>query len=140
MAHSSTTTHHHHLSPFRRHFIEMFAAMVVGMVGAAAIFLTIVGMPWDEATIEHPLASLLVIAAGMTIPMTGWMLYRGMGGRNAAEMGAAMALPVIPFLFLVWFDVTESAQCGAYCIVAIAAMVGLMRFRRSEYSMEMTRT
>jgi hypothetical protein len=141
MTHSSTITEHdHHLSPFQRHFVEMFAVMVGGMVGAAAIFLTVVDMRWDQATIEHPLTSLLVIAAGMTIPMTGWMLHRGMGGQNAAEMGAAMALPVIPFLFLVWFDVTKSAPCGAYCIAAMVAMIGVMLLRRSEYSMEMTHT
>ena len=69
------------------------------MVGAAAIFLTIVGMPWDEATIEHPLASLLVIAAGMTIPMTGWMLYRGMKA-NAEHSPDRSALTGCP-----WHDV-----------------------------------
>ena len=45
-------------------------------------------------------------------------------------MAAVMALPVIPFLCLVWFDVTKSAQCGAYCLVGIAGMLGLMLYRR----------
>src|SRR6266508_2983029 len=116
-----------HLSLFWRHFIEMFAVMVAGMIVAAGIFLTIVGMTWDEATLKHPLASLLVIAAGM-------------GVKNSAEMSAAMLVPVVPFLCLVWFDVTKSAQCGGYCILAIVAMVGLMLHRRSEYSMEMVRS
>jgi len=129
-----------HLSRFWRHFIEMFAVMVAGMIVAAGIFLTIVGMTWDEATLKHPLASLLVIAAGMTVPMVVWMLHRGMGVKNSAEMSAAMLVPVVPFLCLVWFDVTKSAQCGGYCILAIVAMVGLMLHRRSEYSMEMVRS
>jgi hypothetical protein len=94
-------------------------------------------MTWDEATVRHPMASLFVIAAGMSMPMAAWMLYRGMGLRNSVEMAAAMVIPVIPFLCLVWFDVTESALCGPYCIVAIAAMLGLMLYRRKEYSMEM---
>jgi hypothetical protein len=124
------------VSPFWRHFVEMLAVMAAGMIASAAIFLTVVQMDWEEATVSHPVASLLVIAAGMSAPMAGWMLYRGMGRRNAFEMAAAMVLPVVPFLLLVWFDVTETAQCGAYCLIGIAAMLGLMLYRRREYSME----
>lgn len=126
-----------HLSPFWRHFWQMFAVMMTGMLVAAAIFLTVAGMNWDQATVRHPQTSLLVIAAGMTSPMAGWMLYRGMGWKNSLEMAAAMALPVIPFLCLVWFDVTKTAQCGPYCLISIAAMLGLMFYRHSEYSIEM---
>jgi hypothetical protein len=115
----------------------MLAVMLAGMVASAAIFLTVIQMDWEEATASHPIASLLVIAAGMTVPMAAWMLYRGMGWRNTSEMAAAMILPVVPFLLLVWFDVTKSAQCGAYCLIGIAAMLGLMLSRRADYSMEM---
>ena len=121
-------------SHFWLHFAQMFAVMVAGMIVSAAIFLTVVQMTWDEATSERPTASLLVIAAGMSIPMAVWMLYRGMGRKNSAEMAAAMALPAIPFLGLVWFGVTDNALCGLYCISAIVAMLGLMLHRRSEYS------
>lgn len=126
-------------SHFWRHFAEMFGVMVAGMIASAAIFLTIVQMTWDEATREDPIASLLVVAAGMSVPMAAWMLHRGMGWKNSSEMAAVMVLPVIPFLCLVWFNVTTSAQCGAYCLISIAAMLGLMLHRRSEYSMNMVR-
>lgn len=126
-----------HLPPFWRHFLQMLAVMIAGMIASAAVLLTILGMTWEEATVEHPTASLLVIAAGMSGPMTAWMLHRGMGRRNSAEMAAAMVLPVIPFLGLVWFDVTKSAQCGAYCVISIVVMLGLMAYRRAEYSSEM---
>jgi flagellar biosynthesis component FlhA len=53
------------------------------------------------------------------------------------EMAAAMVLPVLPFLCLVWFDVTKGAQCGPYCMTTIVAMLVLMRYRRSTYSMAM---
>ena len=52
-------------------------------------------------------------------------------------MAAAMVLPAVPFLCLVWFHVTNSAQCGAYCAVTIVAMLGLMFYRRDVYSMPM---
>jgi hypothetical protein len=123
------------LPPFWRHFLQMFATMTVGMIGSAAVFLSVVGAKtWDEVTTLYPTQALLAMAAGMTIPMFAWMTYRGMGWRHSVEMAAAMALPVVPFLCLVWFNVTGSAQCGPYCIATIAAMLGVMFYRREHYA------
>lgn len=125
-----------HGSHFWRHFLEMLGVMAVGMIATAAIFLSIVGLKtWDEVTVEYPTQALLAMAVGMTVPMVAWMLYRGMGRKNSYEMAGAMVLPVIPFLCLVWFNVTSSAQCGAYCALTVVAMLGLMLYRRSEYEM-----
>jgi hypothetical protein len=126
------------IPPFWRHFLQMLAAMAVGMIATGAIFLSVVGLKtWDQVTLQYPTQALLAMAAGMTIPMVAWMLFRGMGRRNSYEMAAAMVLPVVPFLCLVWFHVTNSAQCGAYCAVTIVAMLGLMFYRRDVYSMPM---
>jgi hypothetical protein len=126
------------ISPFWRHFLEMLAAMVVGMIATGAIFLFVVGLKtWDEVITQYPTQALLAMAVGMTVPMVAWMLFRGMGRKNTYEMAAAMALPVIPFLCFVWFGVTKSAQCGGYCALTLVAMLALMRYRRSEYSMQM---
>ena len=130
--------HRRHLSPFWRHFLEMLGAMAVGMLATGAIFLSITGLKtWDQVTIQYPTQVLLAMAAGMSLPMVAWMLYRGMGPRNASEMAAAMVLPVVPFLCLVWFHVTTSAQCGGYCAATIVAMLALMGYRRSTYSTAM---
>jgi hypothetical protein len=127
-----------HVSPFWRHFLQMLAAMVVGMIGTGAIVLSIVGLKtWGEVTTEYPTQALMAMAVGMTAPMVGWMLYRHMGWKNSSEMAAAMVLPVIPFLCLVWFGITKSAACGGYCAVMVVAMLGLMLYRRSEYATEM---
>jgi hypothetical protein len=125
----------HHGSHFWRHFFAMFGIMMAGMVASAAVFLTIVHLTWDEATVRYPTTSLLVIAAGMSVPMAAWMLYRGLGRGNTIEMAAVMVVPVIPFLCLVWLNITTSALCGPYCIIAIVAMLGLMLYRRDEYAM-----
>jgi hypothetical protein len=110
----------------------------VGMFITSFIFVSVVGLKsWDEVTSEYPTQALLAMAAGMTVPMVAWMLFRAMGWKNSYEMAGAMVLPVIPFLCLVWFNVTESAQCGAYCASTIVAMLALMRYRRSAYSMQM---
>lgn len=124
-----------HVSAFWRHFLQMLAAMAVGMIVTGAVFLTVVGLKtWDEVTIQYPTQALVAMAVGMTLPMAAWMTYRGMGRRNTYEMAAAMVLPVIPFLCLVWFGVTESAQCGAYCLATLVAMLALMNYRRSVYA------
>lgn len=126
------------VSPFWRHFLEMLAAMTVGMIATGAIFPSIVGLKtWDEVTSQYPTQALLAMAVGMTVPMVAWMLYGGMGWKNSSEMAAAMVLPVIPFLCLVWFGISESAQCGLYCGVTVVAMLALMRHRRDVYSMQM---
>jgi cytochrome bd-type quinol oxidase subunit 2 len=137
--HGSADLHHkHHLSHFWRHYLQMAAVMVVGMIATGAIFLAIVGLKtWDEVTSQYPTQALVAMAAGMSIPMVAWMLHRRMGRRNSYEMALAMVLPVIPFLCLVWFGITKSAQCGGYCVLTFVSMYALMRYRRSEYSMQM---
>jgi hypothetical protein len=136
---SSAAEHHRrHLSHFWRHYLQMLAVMAAGMIATGAIFVAVVGLKsWDQATARYPNQALLAMAAGMTVPMVAWMLYRGMGWKNTYEMAAAMVFPVIPFLCLVWLDVTKSAQCGTYCLVTVVAMYVLMRYRRTEYSMQM---
>ena len=137
MGETHTSVYREHRSHFWRHFAEMIAVMLVGMFAGAAVFLSIVGLTWNEATVRYPSASLLVMAFSMTVPMVAWMRHRGHGWRNTSEMAAAMVLLVIPFLCLVWFHVTEKALCGLYCALMIPAMLGVMLYRRSDYSMAM---
>jgi hypothetical protein len=125
------------LSPFWRHFLEMLGAMILGMLIGAAIFLSIVQTTWDEALLQYPVQALFVMAVSMSVPMVAWMRFRGHGWRSSAEMGAAMALPVIPFICLVVFDVTKGALCSLYCLVTVLAMLGVMLHRRDDYSMQM---
>jgi uncharacterized membrane protein YfcA len=125
------------LSPFWRHLLEMLGAMLIGMIAGAAVFLSIVQVTWEEALIQYPVQALLVMAVSMTVPMVAWMRYRHHEWRSSVEMGAAMALPVIPFICLVLFDVTKGAVCSLYCAATILAMLGVMLYRREEYSMPM---
>ena len=109
--------------------------MAAGMIAAGAIFVSVVGLKsWDQVIVQYPAQALLAMAGGMAIPMAAWMLWRRMGRRNSAEMAAAMVLPVLPFLCLVWSGVTKSAWCGPYCVLTVVAMLGLMFYRRDQYS------
>ena len=52
----------------------------------------------DLGSSDRPVPSRpqLAMAAGMTIPVVAWMLFRGMGRRNALEIAAVMVLPPVP--------------------------------------------
>ena len=108
--------------------------MGIGMFAGAAIFLSIVQVTWDEALIQYPVQSLLVMAVSMTVPMLAWMRHRRHDWKRSTEMGAAMVVPVIPFICLVLFDVTKGALCSLYCVATISAMLGVMYHRHSDYS------
>jgi hypothetical protein len=77
------------------------------------------------------------MAFSMTVPMAGWMLFRGHGWRNSAEMSAAMLLPAGPFVVLAGFHVTRGLSSCAYMMLSLLAMLGPMFHRRDVDSMPM---
>lgn len=121
-----------------QHFLEMFAAMWVGMVAGTAVFLVITGQSSPrQAALQYPVAAVLGMTLSKIVPMVGWMLYRGHGWRNAAEMAAAMLVPAIPFVILAGLHVVKGTTCCAYMALSSLAMFGLMFYRRDVYSMPM---
>jgi hypothetical protein len=122
------------ISPFWQHFLEMFAAMWVGMAVGMPVYLAFTGASSFRA---HPVQSLVAMALSMTVPMFGWMLFRGHGWRNSAEMAGAMLVPAIPFLILGSVGAISGAACCPYMVLSTLAMLGLMFYRRDEYSKQM---
>src|SRR5215216_3730078 len=89
---SSSTRH------FVRHYVEMVVAMFLGMalLGVPASWaLGAVGSSWSELNTDAPSLMLLAMAVTMTVPMVGWMRYRGHGWRANTEMSASMVLPTL---------------------------------------------
>lgn len=127
------------ISPFWQHFLEMFAAMWIGMVAGDPVFLAITGLSsTSQATHLYPAQSVASMGLSMTVPMVAWMLIRGHGWRNSAEMTAAMLVPAIPFIILCSLHVlTGGAASCAYMMLSALAMIGLMAYRRNVYSMPM---
>ena len=81
---------------FIRHYLEMVVAMILGMVvlgipaeGALQAAGTSVSALQDDT----PALALLGMAVVMTVPMVGWMAYRGHGRGANTEMAAAMFIP-----------------------------------------------
>ena len=126
------------IPPFWLHFVEMFAVMWVGMAAGVGVFLAITGLSsYPQGLRLHPVPSLSVMAISMAVPMAAWMLFRGHGWRNSAEMAAAMIVPAIPFVILAGLHVISGTACRAYMPLSIVAMIGLMVYRRDAYSMPM---
>jgi hypothetical protein len=126
------------IPPFWLHFVEMFAAMWVGMAAGVRVFLAITGLSsYSQGLRLHPVPSLSAMAISMAVPMAGWMLLRGHGWRNSAEMAAAMIVPAIPFIILAGLGAISGTACRAYMPLSIVAMIGLMVYRRKVYSMPM---
>jgi len=131
--------HSRRLFHFWRHFLEMSAAMWIGMVVGGVLFKAILaafGTTITEARLAYPELTVLVMGVNMTVPMVAWMRHRGHGWRSSAEMGMAMFAPAIPVIALLRSEVIGfAAVCGLYCVVMMAAMLALMLYRRSEYTM-----
>ena len=91
-----------------RHYIEMVVAMFVGMavLGVpAARAMGAMGIDWNALTDDAPALMFLGMATTMTVPMVGWMLYRGHSWRANAEMSAAMFVPTFAVIGLLWAGV-----------------------------------
>ena len=78
------------------------------------------------------------MALSMAVPMAAWMLVRGHGWRNSAEMAAAMLVPATPFIILCSLHVLGGAPANRiYTVLSISAMLALMLYRRDAYSTPM---
>jgi hypothetical protein len=124
---------------FIRHYVEMLVAMFAGMgvlhlpAGGA---MSAVGTSWSELHADAPALMLLGMAVMMTVPMVGWMRYRGHGWRANTEMSAAMFVPTFAVIALLWAGLVEDV--GMLLIVEHVAMVlsmlGAMLLRPAEYT------
>jgi hypothetical protein len=130
-----------YIPPFWRHFLEMNFAMWVGMGLGVVIFgllFAAFGTSRDEIRLHHPALIVLLMGFEMTAAMVGWMRFRGHGWRGCAEMAAAMVVPAIPLAVCLQTHVLAIGPTnGLYMASTPVAMLALMFYRRSEYSMPM---
>jgi len=124
---------------FVRHYLEMVAAMFLGMavLGVPAGWaLGAAGSSWSQLHSDAPALMLLGMAVTMTVPMVGWMAYRGHGRRANAEMSAAMFVPTSAVIGLLWAELVTDV--GALLVIEHVAMflsmLGAMLLRGAEYT------
>ncbi|MFO1183759.1 MAG: hypothetical protein U1E56_03095 [Bauldia sp.] len=86
---------------FFRHFIEMVAAMAVGMVAYGALFRSPMDPTGFGAVLRsHRYLDEILMLGAMETSMAAFMLYRGHGARLTAEMAVGMALPTLAVIAL----------------------------------------
>jgi hypothetical protein len=124
---------------FVRHYIEMVVAMVVGMVALglpAEAALRAVGTSRSALENDAPSVLLLGMAVTMTIPMIGWMRYRGHRRRPCVEMAASMFIPTFGVIALMWTGVEEDFMTlmGIEHAAMLPSMLAAMLLRPREYA------
>lgn len=113
---------------FGLHFVEMVAAMVIGM----GVLTALLGMP-HESPVE---IQALFMAATMTIPMVAWMLVRGHSRRGSAEMALTMVVPLaILFPLSAARVISGDALLDLQHVLMLPAMLLAMLVRRGEYGL-----
>jgi hypothetical protein len=120
---------------FVRHYLEMVVAMFVGM----GVLLPPLGAALRAAGTSLHASDVLMISAmalTMTAPMVGWMRYRGHGWPVCADMTAAMAIPTLTVLALLWSGLV--GDLGTLLLIEHVAMLPsmlvAMLLRRDEYA------
>jgi hypothetical protein len=124
---------------FARHYAEMWGAMLLGMLVLALpaeMALGALGSGGGEVQAEAPAVALLWMAASMTVPMVGWMAYRGHGRRANAEMAASMFLPTFFVIGLLAAGVVTDfgALMGFEHALMAPSMLIAMLLRVDEYA------
>jgi hypothetical protein len=129
------------LSTATRRFIRHYAEMVVAMFAGMAVFgapagwaLGAVGSSWSELTDTAPSLMLLLMATTMTVPMVGWMRYRGHGWRANTEMAASMVLPTFAAMALTSVVADTGTILVGEHVVMLLGMLGVMLARPAEYT------
>jgi hypothetical protein len=124
---------------FIRHYVEMLIAMFLGMavLGAGfAVPLAAVGIDVGDWRTDAPELLLLGMAFTMSAPMVAWMRYRGHGWAPAWEMTAAMFVPSIAAIALLWAGVVTDGDTllAIQHVAMFPAMLAVMLLRLDEYT------
>jgi hypothetical protein len=120
---------------FGRHFGEMILAMFLGMVvlgGLAQLAFAVFGTSLSDQSGGF---QVMLMGFNMTLPMVGWMSYRGHNRARNAEMAASMIVPSLFAAILAWAGVL--GDMGALALqhgVMIPAMLAVMLWRYEDYS------
>jgi len=119
---------------FLRHYLEMVAAMLVGMVllGAAVrAVLVLVGLQFPA---QYPELAALEMAFDMSVGMVAWMRHRGHRWTSTLEMAGAMFAPAAALFPLLWLDVIAGDSLLVLEHLAMFPLMYLVMLRRhAEY-------
>jgi hypothetical protein len=111
---------------FVGHYIEMAAAMIIGMV--------LLDPLWPSDWLVRTDVNAIVMATNMTIAMGLWMRIRRHSLPRIAEMCAVMYLPFVALLVPYWLGaLSATVLMIAGHVIMFPLMLAAMLWRRSEY-------
>ncbi len=139
-AHSSPDTRRHpggSRRNFARHYIEMVAAMVVGMVALGGLVSLVLWLLGRGDVMGYLPVRTLVMATNMSVGMGLWMRHRGHAWSRIAEMSAAMYAPFLVLLApYAAGKIGAGPVMGAGHLLMLTAMLAVMLPRYNEYSQD----
>jgi hypothetical protein len=123
------------MSPSAKHFLRHYGEMVLAMFVGMAVL----GLPVDRIMssvgADSDAFMFVGMATTMTVPMVGWMIYRGHGWRANTEMSASMFVPTFAVIGLLTSGLLTDIGIlmAAEHVVMLLAMAGVMLLRPDEY-------
>ncbi len=119
---------------FLRHYLEMVAAMLVGMVVLGAAVRGVLALAGREFPSQYPELVALEMAFTMSVGMVAWMRHRGHGWASTLEMAGAMFAPAVALFPLLWLGaISGDALLALEHLAMLPLMFLLMWRRRAEY-------
>jgi len=121
---------------FLRHYAEMVAAMILGMIVLGLpgeVALRALGTSWNDLHADAPAAVLLYMFAIMTVPMVAWMRFRGHSWRPCAEMAASMLVPTLAAISLLGVADFGTLMTLEH-VAMLPSMLLVMMLRPDEYA------
>jgi hypothetical protein len=115
---------------FLRHYLEMVAAMLVGMVVLGAALRGVLALAGLAFPAQHPELAALEMAFDMSAGMVVWMRHRGHGWASTLEMAGAMFAPAIALFPLLWLGVVSGDSLLLLEHLAMFPLMFLVMLRR----------
>jgi hypothetical protein len=115
---------------FLRHYLEMLAAMFVGMVVLGAAVRGVLALAGLEFPAQYPELVALEMAFDMSAGMVVWMRHRGHGWASTLEMAGAMFTPAVVLFPLLWLGVITGESLLLLEHVAMFPLMFLVMLRR----------
>jgi len=123
------------LRRFGLHYLEMIAAMLVGMMVLYPVWLLATIAVDDGSVLRSVEVETLVMATTMAAPMAGWMRFRGHARGPTLEMSAAMYAGFVVALPFHWAGALgEHGVMTVGHVLMFAFMLGAMLLRWTEYA------
>ena len=119
---------------FLRHYLEMVAAMLVGMAVLGAVLRGVLALAGLRYPAQYPELVALEMAVTMSVGMVAWMRHRGHGWASTLEMAGAMFTPAVALFPLLWLGLIASDTLLLLEHLAMFPLMYLVMLRRrAEY-------